>query len=519
MIRRRVWTAILMTMGLLAAVTPGPVRASSSGAQAWDFDGDGYADLAVGIPSAAHARGSVSVLYSGASVLSAAGDQCWDQDSKGIKEQAQKKDHFGASLASGDFDRDGYADLAIGVPGERVGGIQAGAVQVLYGSRHGLTAAGDQLFTPGNLVGAATAKGLGASLAAADVDGDGYADLVAGAPMTANLDGIAVVLFGGPGGLTHGDAVLLDRSMTGAVDDPEVEDYWFGATAAAGDLNGDGYADLVVGDIPADAPSEVAVFPGSASGPMTGDAELWGQATPGIENAGGPGGRFGASLAIADFNGDGYDDLAAGAPDERLGEPADEAFAAGAVNVIYGSSGGLTAEGNQLWSQGSPGVPGHDEAYDRFGRAVAAGDFDSDGYADLAIGVPGENRGADRVTGKGAVVVLHGSAIGLTSTGAVRWTQDSPGVPGTAERIDGFGWSMVAADFGRSGAADLAIGVVREALKGVDEGGLVDVLYGSGHGLSAKHAQAWSKATAGIKGRVRSENFGEVLGGVVIRWP
>ena len=90
----------------------------------------------------------------------------------------------------------------------------------------------------------------------------------------------------------------------------------------------------------------------------------------------------GAALPAApyDFNGDGYADLAVGVPDEAGG---------GAVNVLYGSHDGITAAGDQYWT-GQPGVKGVRAKGDKFGRAISSADFDRDGYADLAIGVPRE---------------------------------------------------------------------------------------------------------------------------------
>src|SRR5438067_12558289 len=87
----------------------------------------------------------------------------------------------------------------------------------------------------------------------------------------------------------------------------------------------------------------------------------------------------------SDFNGDGFADLAVGVPQESVGSVGK----AGAVNVIYGSPTGLRATGNQLWTQNSPGVPTVAEANGTFGTSVAAGDFNGDGFSDLAVGVPG----------------------------------------------------------------------------------------------------------------------------------
>src|SRR5512133_2110231 len=146
----------------------------------------------------------------------------------------------------------------------------------------------------------------------------------------------------------------------------------------------------------------------------------------------------------ADFNNDGAEDLAVGVP----GETVNGVQLAGVVNVLYGSAGGVTGTGSQLFTQ----VGDTPEAYDQFGLALAAGDFNRDGFADLAASAPGE----------GAVSVLYGSASGLTSTGGQLFT--------------GFGGAALAAgDFNHDGAADLAAGAP----------GAVSVLYGSAGGLTS----------------------------------
>jgi len=95
------------------------------------------------------------------------------------------------------------------------------------------------------------------------------------------------------------------------------------------------------------------------------------------------------TIPAPDFDNDGFADLAVGAPGEDVGAATD----AGAVNVLYGSAGGLG--GGQVLTQGAGGVPGASESFDRFGTALATGDFNADSFADLAVGAPGEDLGAD----------------------------------------------------------------------------------------------------------------------------
>jgi len=135
-----------------------------------------------------------------------------------------------------------------------------------------------------------------------------------------------------------------------------------------------------------------------------------------VPAAGQPSGTAAAAAAAAsagaDFDNDGFADLAAGARFRSVGG----ADGAGSVGVLYGSSDGLTTARGQLFTQ----VAGADEQSDQFGSALAAGDFNHDGFADLAAGASGENVNAR--AGAGAVSIVYGSASGLTTTGGQLFT-------------------------------------------------------------------------------------------------
>ena len=227
---------------------------------------------------------------------------------------------------------------------------------------------------------------------------------------------------------------------------------------------------------------------------------MWSQDSDGILDATEPGESFGSAMEIGDFDGDGFGDLAIATNGESVGS-----HTAGAVNVLYGSAAGLNADGNQLWHEDVAGVPGAAESGDHFGRALAAGDFDGDGTDDLAVGVSRKAPG-------GAVVTLYGSPGGLGTVGAQAWSQGSPGVPGTAERPDQFGAALAAADYGRSGRADLAISAYHEKLHGEQRAGTVTVLYGGSDGIGAANAQSWSQDSQGVRGTAEAvDRFGSAL--------
>ena len=205
------------------------------------------------------------------------------------------------------------------------------------------------------------------------------------------------------------------------------------------DFNGDGFADLAVGvpgedvDAIVDA-GAVQVLYGSSTGLTTAD-QLWTQDDTGTDSSE-DADWFGSALATGDFNGDGYTDLAVAAQSEDV-----EAIGnAGAVNVLYGSSGGLTATGDQFWHQDSSGVIDTAESDDDFGWSLAAANFGESSQADLAVGVPNED--VEAVGDAGAVNVLYGSSGGLTATGDQSWHQDVAGIEDTAETDDYFGYSL-----------------------------------------------------------------------------
>lgn len=343
-------------------------------------------------------------------------------------DQPESGDHFGRALAHGDFDHDGYQDLAVGVPGEGVDGlISCGAVDVIYGGLLGLSSSRRQFWHQNVSLVAGEAESyeeFGFALASGDFNDDEYDDLAIGVPLD-----------------------------------------WVGSIEAAGAVN---------------------VIYGSPTGldvDYVAD-QLWNQNVPNVAQKAAYGDYFGSSLAAGDFNGDGYDDLAVGASLDEVGQVSD----AGVVHVLYGSGAGLSATAipDQLWHQNTANVAETAEASDEFGAVFAVEDFNSDGYDDLAIGVPLESVGT--IDDAGAVHVIHGSPAGLSATSVPDqlWQQNTANVADVAEPSDVFGAALATGDFNADGSPDLAVGVPAENPDGPGlAGGAVHIFHGTGSGLSA----------------------------------
>lgn len=525
--RRRATPALLLLVVLLAtAYTAIGLRATPLAATRCDFDNDGFADLALGVPgenvgSIANA-GAVNVIYGSGSGLTAAGDQIWHQDSPSVAGVPETGDGFGTTVVCGNFNLDQYDDLAIGVPGEDVGNaVDAGAVQILFGSNAGLTAAGNELWHQDvGAVGDQAESGdrFGAALAAGDFDDDVADDLAIGVPGedlgSDDNAGAVNVLYGGSTGLTDSGNQFWNQDSPSVLDTTGGDES-FGAALAAGDFDDDGFDDLAIGvpgedlaqDYGASATDAgaVNVLNGSYAGLAADRDEFYSQVALVGDHEDGD--AFGSSLAAGDFDDDGRDDLAVGVPGENVGSLG----SAGAVNVIYGSASLLTTSGNQIWHQDSSAVVGAAEEGDAFGAAVAAADLNGDGTDDLAIGVPGEDVGT--VANAGSVNVLLGSASGLSGSGSQIVHQDSAYVEGVAESGDVFGSAVAAADFDGDGIDDLVAGVPGEEVSGVTSAGAVNVLYGAGWGPSGSRDQIWHQGVAGIEGAL--ESYDRMSGQVV----
>jgi hypothetical protein len=360
---------------------------------------------------------------------------------QGIEYDAPESgDQFGSALTVGDFDGDGFDDLVVGVPREDVNGASdAGVAHVFFGGSEGL--AGGREWVLGQHLswiwgGPESADLHGAALAAGDYNGDGFDDLAVSAPkedLVFSATGKNIVdtgyvhlYWGGPSGFTQR---MRDFATTTQFSRTPEAGEMLGWSLTMADFNGDGFDDLALG-----APrrscngrlkaGQVLVSYGSASG--GGRGEVWSQDTSSVADACEAGDQFGYVLGAGDFDGDKYGDLVIGSPHESYTTPAFQiAFQIGAgagtvvsqtgmVQVLRGGSAGLTAAGNRAFSQAGSQMPDAPEAQDNFGMGIAAGDLDADGIDDLLIGAPGEDLDFGSAhQNYGAVHKVRGSLMGL----------------------------------------------------------------------------------------------------------
>jgi len=419
---------------------------------------------------------------------------------------AEAGDRHGTAVAAGDFNGDGYDDLAMGSSLENVGAIaNAGMVIVEWGTAHGVTHVGAVAITEADAGGADQANAdFGYALVTGDFNNDGYSDLAIGAPGSdagsGNADaGELLIMNGSFSGLVPG--IVLNQSDIGG--GREVDDR-FGFSLAVGDFNRDGFDDLAAGAPGEDAGAGVVFYMlGSSFGVPNGGDGWFKQSTLGGTDE--TDDSFGWSLAAGNLLGTSNDDLAVGAPYEGIGFGTFQ----GQVWVVRGASTGLSVSTPKVFSAG---ILDNSQASGNFGFALATGRFSSlaAGFTCLAIGEPGRDIGVmDR---GGRVVVVEGASAGLDSSSALAIDQSDAGGFNNAD--DEFGAALSAGTFDEVSGTydDLAVGSPGESFNGAyPDAGNFYVLHGGANGPTG--AYGWANFNQGTcnEPSEAGDEFGESI--------
>lgn len=452
-------------------------RFGSSVGTAGDVNGDGYSDVIIGAESRADYSGSAYVFHGSASGLQLT--PAWTIESGTIN------DRLGASVATaGDVNGDGYSDVIVGAPGVSNGEDSEGRAYVYHGSPTGLSTT-PAWSTESDQENALYGSSVGT---AGDVNGDGYSDVIVGAPQFANgqaKEGRAYVYHGSSTGLSTNSAWVTESDVEDAL--------YGGSVATAGDLNGDGYSDVIVGaggytntEL---EEGRVYVYLGSPSG--LSPTPSWTVESDRVNAA------FGSSVGTAgDVNGDGYSDIIVGAPQDTNGQATE-----GRAYVYYGRPSGLS--NTAAWSYQPEYTSG------QFGRSVSsAGDVNGDGYADVIVGARDALGGLYR----GKAYVFHGTATGLETEPA--WVGLADGANSS------YGYSVgTAGDVNGDGYSDVIVGAYY-----YNGSGRAYVYHGSPSGLSLtpdwitdsspfSRGYGWSVGTAGD---VNGDGYSDVIVGAPI---
>ena len=449
-------------------------------ASAGDVNGDGYSDVIVGAYSYDNGESNEGAVF----VYHGAAEGIGTIASVQI-ESNKGSTHLGNSVAgAGDVNGDGYSDIIVAASNYDNGQYSEGVVFVYHGSANGIS------MVPTTLLELNIAfLGFGSTIASAgDVNGDGYADVIIGAVDYENGENNEGAIF-----IFHGSSSGLNLVPAAMVESNQAHSEFSNAIAGAGDVNGDGYADVIVGanfyDNGEASEGVAFIYYGSSSGINT--------ASPIMIESNQAYSEFGNAVAGAgDVNGDGYADVIVGALLYDNGETNE-----GVAHVYYGSPSGIhlgiftRIESNQIIAN--------------FGYSVAsAGDVNGDGFADVIVGAYLYDNGESN---EGAAFIFHGSSGGINTT---------PSALIESNQVSAFYGSSVASagDVNGDGYADVIVGAYRYD-NGQSDEGVSFVYHGSASGLvttaaallECNQVSSYFGSTVASAGDVNGDGFSDVI--------